>query len=89
MTKLLTMLALLSYASTCIRLLCYRRGLANYRIHISLIAWLLIVATGTCALEILLGHGHPSLGQAGIALTLCLLVYRAQGNVANIVRGIP
>jgi hypothetical protein len=82
------MLALLSYASTCIRLLCYRRGLANHRLHISLVAWFLIVATGTCTLEILLGHGHPSFGQAAIALTLCLLVYRAQGNVANIIRGI-
>ncbi|AIY42985.1 hypothetical protein LT85_3827 [Collimonas arenae] len=88
MTKLLTVLALLSYASACIRLLCYRRGRANYRIHISLIAWLLIVATGTCALEILLGHGHPSLGQAGIALTLCVLVLRAQGNVANIIKDV-
>jgi len=88
MTKLLTVLALLSYASTCIRLLCYRRGLANYRIHISLVAWMLIVFTGTRTLEILLGNGHSSFGQAGIAFTLCLLVYRAQGNVANIIRGI-
>nr|WP_253273761.1 contractile injection system protein, VgrG/Pvc8 family [Collimonas arenae] len=49
---------------------------------------MLIVATGTCALEILLGHGHPSLGQAGIALTLCVLVLRAQGNVANIIKDV-
>ena len=88
MTKYLTLLALLSYASTCLRLLCYRRGLANHRLHISLLAWLLIVATGTSALEILLGHGHPSFGQTAIALTLCVLVHRAQGNVANIIRGI-
>jgi hypothetical protein len=87
MTKFLTMLALLSYASTCLRLLCYRRGLANHRLHISLVAWLLIVATGASALEILLGHGHPSFGQTCIALTLCVLVHRAQGNVANIIRG--
>lgn len=87
MTKYLTVLALLCYASTCLRLLCYRRGLANHRLHISLVAWLLIVATGTSALEILLGHGHPSFGQAAIALTLCVLVHRAQGNVANIIRG--
>ena len=87
MTKTLTMLALLSYASTCLRLLCYRRGLANHRHHISLVAWLLIVATGTSALEILLGIGHPSFGQVCTALTLCVLVHRAQGNVANIIRG--
>lgn len=88
MTKYLTVLALLSYARTCLRLLCYRRGLANHRLHISLAAWLLIVATGTSALEILLGHSHPSFGQAAIALTLCVLVHRAKGNVANIIRGI-
>ena len=88
MTKTLTLLALLSYASTCVRLLCYRRGLANHRVHISLVAWLLIVATGTSALEILFDHGRASFGEAGIALTLCYLVHRAQGNVANIIRGI-
>ena len=88
MTKTLTLLALLSYASTCVRLLCYRRGLANHRLHISLVAWFLIVATGTSVLEILLDHGRASFGEAGIALTLCYLVHRAQGNVANIIRGI-
>jgi hypothetical protein len=88
MTKALTLLALLSYASTCVRLLCYRRGLANHRLHISLVAWFLIVATGTSALEILLDHGRVSFGEAGVALTLCYLVHRAQGNVANIIRGI-
>jgi type IV secretory pathway VirB2 component (pilin) len=87
MNKLLTFIAVLSYAITCMQLLCYRRGYANYRIHISLVAWLLIVFTGTCALEILLGMAHTSFGQAGIAFTLCVLVYRAQGNVANIIRG--
>jgi hypothetical protein len=88
MTKYLTVLALLSYASTCIRLLCYRRGRANYRIHISLVAWVLIVATGTRALEILFSHDQVSFGQAAIAISLCYLVHRAQGNVANIIRGI-
>ena len=86
-TTFLTAIALLSYAATCLQLLCYRRGVANYRPHISLVAWLLIVFTGTCALEIVLGHGPISLGQAGIAFTLCALVYRAQGIVANIIRG--
>jgi hypothetical protein len=87
MTKLLTVIAALSYAVTCMQLLCYRRGYANYRVHIALMAWLLIVFTGTCALEILLGAAHSSLGQTGIAFTLCVLVYRAEGNVANIIRG--
>ena len=86
MSKALTMLALLSYASTCLRLLCYRRGLANHRMHISLVAWLLIVATGTSALEILLGLRHPSFGETAVALILSYLAHRTQGNVAQLIR---
>ncbi|KAF3999230.1 phage holin family protein [Glaciimonas immobilis] len=86
-TTLLTTIEMLSYAATCMQLLCYQRGLANYRIHISFIAWMLIVFTGTCALEIMLGNRQTSFGHAGIAFTWCVLVYRAQGNVAHILRG--
>jgi hypothetical protein len=85
----LTAIALLCYAATCMQLLCYRRGDATYRIDMSCMAWLLIALTGSCALEILLGHGPISLGQTGIAFTLCVLVHRARGNVANIIRGNP
>jgi len=87
MDKLLTTFALMSYVICCIQLLCYQRGMANYRFHVSFMAWLLIVFTGTSALEILLGTAHSSFGETGIALTLCVLVYRAQGNVASIIRG--
>lgn len=87
MDKCLTTIALLGYASTCIRLLCYQRGLANYQLHMSLLAWLLIVFTGTNALEILLDHSHVSLGQAGIAIILGVLVHRVHGNIATIIRG--
>jgi len=86
MAKWLTMLALLCYASTSLRLLCYRRGLANHRLHISLVAWLLIVATGTRSLELLLGLGHASFGETVIALILCCLAHRTQGNVAQLIR---
>ena len=84
--QLLTAIALLSYIATCAQLLCYRRGVANYRLQVSVVAWLLIVFTGTRALEILLGHGHISIGDSGLAFTLALLVYRAQGNVATLLR---
>ncbi|MGS0744008.1 phage holin family protein [Glaciimonas sp. GG7] len=82
----ITAIALICYAATCMQLLCYRRGLANYRIDLSSIAWLLIALTGSCAIEILLGNTHVSLAQTGIAFTLCVLVRRAKGNVANILR---
>jgi hypothetical protein len=87
MTKLLTVIAAVSYAVTCMQLLCYRRGYANYRVHIALVAWLLIAFAENFHMEILFGAAHSSLGQTGIALTLCVLVYRAEGNVANIIRG--
>ena len=86
MNHLLTVITLLSYSAACLRLLCYRRGLANYRMHVSWWAWLLILLTGICALEILLGHSQASPGRAGIAVIFCLLVFRARGNVANILR---
>lgn len=87
MTNLLTTVAMVCYAATCFRLLCYHRGRANFRVHISALAWLLIACTGTSALEILLGNAHATPGQSGLAIILCILVYRAQGNVANILRG--
>ena len=84
MNKLLMTVLAVSYVSTCMRLLCYRRGLSNYRLPMSALAWLLIVATGTSVLEILQGRGVVSFGQAGIAVILCGLVWRAQGNVAQL-----
>ncbi|PUA16816.1 phage holin family protein [Glaciimonas sp. PCH181] len=88
MHQYLTAIALLCYATTCIQLLCYRRGKANYRINLSCIAWLLIALNGSCALEILLGNVHISLGQTVLAFTLCVLVHHAKGNVANVLREI-
>ncbi|QRX80869.1 phage holin family protein [Glaciimonas sp. PAMC28666] len=86
-TTIFTAIELFSYSATCAQLLCYRRGVSNYRVHISLLAWVMIVFSGTSALEILLGYGHTSFGQAGLALTWSALVFRAQGNVSHILRG--
>ncbi|HWX01552.1 phage holin family protein [Collimonas sp.] len=86
--QFMTLIALLSYAATCLRLLAYRRGLANYKLSVSLFAWMLIVFSGTRALEILFAFGHAGItfSQAGIAAALFLFVYRANGNVAEIMR---
>lgn len=85
MNNIFTIIAFISYSMGCIRLLCYRRGRANYRAHVSWLAGMLIFATGTSALEILIGHGQTTLGRACIAVTLCILIFRAKGNVANII----
>lgn len=89
MTNLLSVITMVSYAATCLRLLAYRRGHGNYRLNVSMAAWCLILFTGTSALELIL-HPHPtSIGTAGIAVTLFILVWRARGNVASITRSQP
>lgn len=88
MNNVVTTLTLLCYSATCLRLLLYRRGLANYRFKIALLAWCLILFTGSRALELLL-HPHPViLSDASLAALLFVLVWRARGNVASITRGL-
>ncbi|MDY7547277.1 phage holin family protein [Glaciimonas sp. CA11.2] len=84
--QVVTAIAFCCYLAACGQLLCYRRGLANYRIHLSSLAWLLIALTGSCALDILLGDAPVSLAQAGLAFTLCIIVCRARGNVAHLLK---
>jgi hypothetical protein len=85
--NLTTLITLVSYAATCLRLLTYQRGLSNYKLTMSLVAWCLIVFTGTSALEIIFHPTKIYAGTAGIAVTLMVLVWRARGNVAHILRG--
>jgi hypothetical protein len=85
-THILTAVTILSYTITCLRLITYRRGLGNYRLKISLIAWCLILFTGTTALDMILHPSHATVGNAGIGITLLVLAWRARGNVADMVR---
>lgn len=89
MAHLLALVMIVANAITCLRLLLYRRDGSRYRPLVSLAAWILIVSTGTTALELGLGL-YPAqaihLGDAGIALVLCLLSVSARGNVAHILR---
>lgn len=89
MTNFLTIITVVSYSAACLRLLAYRRGLGNYRLKISIVAWCLILFTGTSALELLLHPRPTSIGTTGIAVTLCILIWRARGNVASITRSQP
>lgn len=87
--QMMTTVTLVSYAGTCLRLLAYQRGLSNYKWTVSLLAWCLIVFTGSVALEMIFHPTQTYLGTAGIALTVFILVWRAKGNVANILRSYP
>lgn len=86
---IMNVITLVSYAATCLRLLAYQRGLSNYKWTMSFIAWCLIVFTGTGTLEILFHPTKIYFGTAGIAVMLFVLVWRAKGNVANILRSYP
>lgn len=89
LSHLLATLLLVSNATTCVRLLCYRRGAARYRPLVSACAWMLIAATGSTALGVIFGQYPPDdihLGDIGISLVLCVLSLTARGNVAAILR---
>lgn len=89
MAHLFAILLLAANATTCLRLLMYRRAGARYRPLVSACAWLLIASTGSTALGVLLGMypaHHIHLGDVGISLVLCVLSLTARGNVAAILR---
>lgn len=76
-------------AATCLRLIFYRRGSARFKRHISLLAWLLIVVTGSIALCVLTGKVTAAqLHPVGI-LMLCYLTaltWYAKGNIVELIR---
>ncbi len=76
-------------AATCLRLLFYRRGSARFKRHISLLAWLLIVVTGSIALCVLTGKLNAAqIHPLGILLLCCLTAatWYAKGNIAQLIR---
>lgn len=72
--------------ASALRLLLYRRNGARFRRGMSWLAYLLIVGTGGQALDVLVRHEPVTVWQAVVAVLIAVLVYRAQGNVACIVR---
>ncbi|WP_438767888.1 phage holin family protein [Kushneria sp. TE3] len=87
--QLPTICALLISLAICGRLLTYRRRGARYRRRISWLAYGLFVGSGTLAIQILAGRyiALPISWSFVILLAVCaVLIYRARGNVAHIVR---
>jgi len=74
---------------TVARLVCYRRCGARYRPGMAWVAYALVVCTGGQVLDVLTRQAVVSLWQAGVAVVLAYLVWRARGNVAAIVRVRP
>lgn len=88
-TSLLPLLAALAYIASAMRLVCFQRNGARIRRGISLLACQLIAALLCNAVDILLYRQHVSPWQAGIAVLLCILVYRSRGNLAALLRPAP
>lgn len=86
MDALITLAAVLANIMTAGRLICFRRGCSRYRPGMSLLAYLLIVCSGGQAIDTLVNAAHVTPWEAGFALIIAVLVCRARGNVAHIVR---
>ena len=82
----ITMLAVLANVFTAARLITYRRGCSRYRWQVSALAYVLIVCSGGAAIDTVVNGLAVSPWQAGFALVIAVLVCRARGNVAAIVR---
>ncbi len=81
-------LSALICAGICWRIVLYRREGARYRLHMSVLAYLIAMGSGGYAMSIAL-HGPSGITHPFVALILAVLgvmVFRARGNVANVFR---
>ncbi len=86
MDTLIVVIAVLANVLTAGRLICYRRGLSRYRPGVSLLAYVLIACAGGQAIDTLANSAQVTPWEAGFAAVITILVWRARGNVADIVR---
>jgi drug/metabolite transporter (DMT)-like permease len=89
LNNILDLLIIASCLATCLRLLLYRRQGSNFKRGISVVAYVLIVITGAVGLLVLMGKmTSADINPVFIfcLFVLMLLVYRAQGNVAQLIR---
>lgn len=86
MDAIVALIAVLANVLTAGRLICYRRGCSRYRPGVSFLAYLLIVCAGGQAIDTLVNGAHVTPWEAGFSAVIAVLVLRARGNVAAIVR---
>lgn len=86
METIIALIAVLANVLTAGRLICYRRGPSRYRRGVSALAYVLIVCSGGQAIDTLVNAGRVTPWEAGVATVIAVLVWRARGNVADIVR---
>lgn len=77
--------------ASCVRLLCYRRLGASFQRGKSLLAYALIIATGTVSLRCLFGlyHGPIDFAEFATNVVMAIAIFRARGNAAGLFRLAP
>jgi len=83
---LIALIVIIANVLTAARLICYQRHGARYRPVMSTLAYLLIVCSGGQVIDVLVNHSPVTVWQAGFSAVVALLVLRARGNVAWVVR---
>ena len=71
---------------SCGRLLSYRRAAGEFKFRMSFLAYVLIVSTGGQAIAAMLQPEPISIWASVLSIVLCVLIVRAKGNVASLVR---
>ena len=82
----LALIALIAYSVAALRILAYRRDGARHRHHVSWFAWLLLVALGGSAIELIVNAKAVGLFEAVRAVLFTVLIFGARGNVARLLR---
>lgn len=86
MDALCALIAVTANVITAARLICYRRGSSRFRRGVSVVAYFLIVCSGGAAIDTLVNGAHVTLWEAGFSVVIAVLVVRARGNVATVMR---
>lgn len=75
-------------AVTSLRLITFRRAMAAHNRLTSVIAYVLVVATGSVTIRVITGeYFYTDWTEVLINLLLCIAVLRVRGNVGRLLRG--
>ncbi|KKO71855.1 phage holin family protein [Kerstersia gyiorum] len=66
-------------------LLSYRRGRANFKRCVSLLAYALVLTLGGQVVEVGLNHAIATPADAALAALVAVFIHRARGNVACLI----
>ena len=83
----LAWIALVAYIVAALRILAFRRGGARHRRRVAWLAWLLLVALGGSAIELVVRTQSAGVFETTQAVLVAAFVFGARGNVARLLGG--